>query len=396
MNFGRNSMVLAIAIANGALLAGLLWHAGRQRPFLRALAALVGLIALRLVPYMIGFAGAYDEHQWLTFAPFDLSLGFGPLVWMYLVHLSTGAWPTRWRWHCTPALAQLAYQLAAFALPLETKWNWYTTGHRNVVEPVGFALAVLSLLAYVAAGWRQFRVWQQWMDDHLSNREAFRLGVVRIVLAGTALVAVLAAAFAIRSWFIAPTDYFDRLPMVLALALLAYVLGLAGWRQSGMPFPTIVPLAASALEAEPAPRAQAKPAGRPRLDYVAMGEAWQQQAVMEHWYRDNGLTLALFSQRLQVSPRTVSRVLSDGLGCTFNAFVNRMRVEDVRAQLANPANTRGLLPLALEAGFASKASFNRAFREVTGTSPSAVRESAIGDGAEQARTDANQRPNSPH
>ena len=71
-------------------------------------------------------------------------------------------------------------------------------------------------------------------------------------------------------------------------------------------------------------------------------------------------------------------MLRDGLGLTFNAFVNGLRVEAVRQCLANSADTRDLLPIALDAGFASKASFNRAFREATGVSPSTMRASRPG------------------
>lgn len=397
MNWGRNSVVLAIAIVNGMVLAGLLWQAGGRRVFLRPLAVLVALIAVRLVPYAIGFAGAYDRYQWLTFAPFDFSLAFGPLVWMYVVRISRAQWPPSWRWHFAPAALQLGYQLTAFALPLEAKWAWYTTTHRELIEPIGFACVLVSLIAYVAVGWRAFAQWQQWMDDQLSNRDAYRLGVVRVVLVGTASVAVLAAAFAARSWLVAPTDYFDRLPLMLVLALLAYVLGLAGWRQSVMDFPSISPNAAPTIDeltdesrrSSPDPSGvtveptAAKPGGHPRQDYASLGAEWRQRMIRSRWYREPNLTLQEFADKVGVSPRTASRVLRDGLGLTFNTFVNGLRVEEVRIHLADPANTRDLLPIALDAGFASKASFNRAFREVTGLSPSAARAAGVQGTAEQ-------------
>ncbi len=367
MSWGRNSIILSIAIGNGVVLAVLLWQAGAHRAFLRPLAVLVALIALRLVPYAIGFAGAYDQYQWLTFAPFDWSMAFGPLVWMYIRRLSTAEWPSRWLWHVVPVLLQVTYQLAAFALPLETKWNWYTTTHRDVIEPIGFGAVLVSLFLYVFSAWRQFVIWQQWMDDQLSNREAYRLGVVRVVLIGTAVVALLAALFALRSWFVSPTDYFDRLPMMLALAMLGYVLALAGWQQSGMVFPVITPHAQLPTDLP------AKPTGRPRQDFAALGAEWRARTIAAQWYRDPGLTLPDFAEKLSVSPRTASRVLRDGLGLSFNAFVNGLRVEDVRRQLSDPANDRDLLPIALDAGFASKASFNRAFRELTGVTPSSLR-----------------------
>ena len=139
------------------------------------------LIALRLVPYMIGYAGAYDSWQWLTFAPFDLSLAFGPLVWVYVTLLSTGGLPVHWRLHAIPAALQLGYQLAAFGLPLQTKWDWYTTGHRHVVEPVGFAL-VDSRTAYLRRRFcrhnpEELVVLAWWIDSGASPATAFRVHV---------------------------------------------------------------------------------------------------------------------------------------------------------------------------------------------------------------------------
>lgn len=378
MSWGPNSIILTIAIGNGLVLAGLLWRAGWSRAFLRPLGALVALIAIRLMPYAIGFAGAYDHHPWLTFAPFDFSLAFGPLVWMYVSRISTGQWPRRWRWHFAPVLLQAVYQLVAFSLPLDAKWEWYTTTHNHIVEPLGLALVIASLTAYVFAGWRQFTTWQRWMDDQLSNREAYRLGVVRVVLLGMAIITVCAALFALRSWLVAPTNFFDRFPLMLALAALAYVLGLAGWRQSAMDFPVMAGARTDPPALDTADVA-ARATGRPKQDYTALGQEWRARMLVERWYREPSLTLPDLANRLCVSPRTASRVLRDGLGLTFNAFVNRMRVEEVRERLADPTNTRELLPIALDAGFASKASFNRAFRDVTGTSPSTIRAMSAGE-----------------
>ncbi|HEY6964870.1 MAG TPA: helix-turn-helix domain-containing protein, partial [Erythrobacter sp.] len=62
----------------------------------------------------------------------------------------------------------------------------------------------------------------------------------------------------------------------------------------------------------------------------------------------------------------------EGLGVNFSTFVNRLRCEDVAGALAEGRGD-DLLDLALEAGFSSKASFNRAFRAEYGCTPSEYR-----------------------
>jgi len=80
MHFGPYSLLLLVAAANGRLLATLLLLPVGKHPGSKALAALVAAIALRIAPYILGFAGAYDTHPALTFAPFDVTLAWGPLL----------------------------------------------------------------------------------------------------------------------------------------------------------------------------------------------------------------------------------------------------------------------------------------------------------------------------
>ncbi|MCA6447833.1 MAG: AraC family transcriptional regulator, partial [Chitinophagaceae bacterium] len=55
----------------------------------------------------------------------------------------------------------------------------------------------------------------------------------------------------------------------------------------------------------------------------------------------------------------------------FNDFINRYRVEEVKKQLQNPKNASlTIMSLAYDAGFNSKATFNRAFKKHTGENPS--------------------------
>ncbi|MDQ1229702.1 hypothetical protein QE379_001128 [Sphingomonas sp. SORGH_AS 879] len=71
---GTLNWTLTILAANGAVTAGLLVGVQRNRMANRFLAALVGLISLRLGIYVLGFASACDEHLQITFLPLDASL----------------------------------------------------------------------------------------------------------------------------------------------------------------------------------------------------------------------------------------------------------------------------------------------------------------------------------
>lgn len=76
------------------------------------------------------------------------------------------------------------------------------------------------------------------------------------------------------------------------------------------------------------------------------------------------------AQALSISPHNVSQVINEALAVNFYEFVNRYRVEEVKRKLdAGEQIDKTLLALAFEAGFKSKSSFNRVFKQHTGMTP---------------------------
>lgn len=355
---GPLSWILIVLALNGALMTSLLLSTSGHRVANRFLAALVALISLRLTIYVLGFAGVYDEHPWMTFAPLDASLAFAPLLWLYVVALTRGRPPHAWRWHLAPGALQLVYSAAAFALPLDVKLRWYRGPHLDLVEPTGLAMLLGSCVLYLALSWRRQQAYQSWLDDRFSSRERWRLWWLTAILAAFAVVVLAAGAAAIINAMILPLDYFGRLPVTIASSLLAYALGLLGWRQAA----ANLPMQPWTNEPDPVPEPRAS---RPAAAFAA----WSQRVRSEGWWREEGLTLADIARRLGTSERTLSRALSEGAGRSFNDFINGLRVDAVTRALASGAQA-DLLTIALDNGFSSKASFNRAFLRHTGTTPS--------------------------
>lgn len=108
-------------------------------------------------------------------------------------------------------------------------------------------------------------------------------------------------------------------------------------------------------------------------DWAAQGKAWIERIETLELWRDPALTLASLARMLGTNTTYLSRALGAASGENFNAVINRRRVAAVQALLATPAEQRDLLTVALDVGFNSKASFNRAFRDFAGMSPSAWR-----------------------
>jgi len=337
------------------------------------------------MPYVLGYAGGYDLHPWLTFAPFDLSFAFGPLIWAYVVALTTGAAPQHWRRHAVAPAVQLAYALVCFSLPLRMKWSWYSGTNLQIIEPAGLLLGLLALGGYLLASWRQLAGYQRWLHTQFSNTETWRLDWLHHLLAGVAATLLIGVAFALVSWIIAPLDYFQRFPQMIVFAVLAYFLGALGWRFGDIVYPvpgvavdslaTLVTVIPPKGFAEPVSVNPQEPAPADSA-YEEVAGRWAARTWAAGWWRDDTLSLTSLAARLNTSPRTVSRVLNEGRGQTFHAFVNRMRIDAVVAALHDASDERDLMVLAFDAGFNSKASFNRAFTAQLGVTPSQYRTAA--------------------
>jgi AraC-like DNA-binding protein len=75
------------------------------------------------------------------------------------------------------------------------------------------------------------------------------------------------------------------------------------------------------------------------------------------------------------------QLINEGLGHrNFNAFLNRYRIEDAKAALADPEQREvPVLTIAMDAGFQSVGPFNRAFRAATDLTPTEFRRLANGE-----------------
>jgi AraC-like DNA-binding protein len=448
IEFRARSISLLLGAFQALVLAVLLAGTRRNAAANRLLAALLLVMVLRITPYIIGFAGVYDVYPWLTFAPFELTLAIGPLLYLYVRRLTDGPLPRRWALHLVPPAVQLGYYIVAFSLPLQTKWAWNDAVHEPWLDPAETAAALVSFGAYLAASWRRYRGYQRWLDENLSSREELRLGWMRGFLLACGGLLVLWTAYACTEWFIRRLTYLDRFALYLALAVLVYYLALEGWRHAGLHYPLPRPLHAedadgtgAAVLPGGADRADSDRADSDRADwdradwdprdadradadrfpaalvdavtihadenlldaavptsitaaaddapadggghvdddpaasstYAELGEGWRDRVRQAQWWREESLTLAVLARRLHTSPRTLSRALNEGLGQSFNEFINRMRVEAVADELCDPDGRGDVLRAAFDAGFTSKASFNRAFKTYTGVTPSAWR-----------------------
>jgi AraC-like DNA-binding protein len=364
IRFGPWSTTLGLGALFALGVAVLLLAQAQHRVANRWVAALLVVMALKLTPYVIGYAGFYDAYPGLSFAPLDHGLAFGPLLWLHVQQRTREQLPPHWGWHLAPAGLVLLYFGVCSAQPLAWKNDWNEAVHAPWVDPALTVLSLTSLTVYLALAWRRHAAFQAWLNQHISNADEHRYSGLATTLKALAALLVLSLAYegATAAWKL---NYFDRFGLYLGLTAVVFALGLEAWRHAEQRHP-LQPWVEPPPEPPPA-----QP--RPATDWAAQGAAWRDRTEREGWWRDPELSLDRLARLLSTNTSYLSRAFNEGLGQSFSEVIGALRVAAVQARLAAGDETE-LLAVGLEAGFSSKTSFNRVFKAQTGLTPSAWRE----------------------
>jgi AraC-like DNA-binding protein len=100
--------------------------------------------------------------------------------------------------------------------------------------------------------------------------------------------------------------------------------------------------------------------------------AIEHKVKSEELFRTERLTLTQLSNQIGLQSRDVSRAINLVKQKSFNEYINTMRIDYV-CQSMNRNGNESIIELAFDAGFSSKAVFNRSFKHITGLTPTQYR-----------------------
>ncbi|MBK7937065.1 MAG: helix-turn-helix domain-containing protein [Lewinellaceae bacterium] len=334
------------------------------------LAFLLILFGLSGIPYMLGMMGInYLWVEW-PFYPWQyFGLAVPPSIYLFLRSLvnSDFRFETRQLWHYAPYIVNFFYHLLVGIQGVEFANRWqqqidgpcYIFALTEAVELIQHALyLVLSIQLY-----RQYR---NWIVKEFSNTGRVEFAWFRVFLFVFGLKVIEVWAFAAYYLFIGAQ--YDKLWWGLfSDTVMTYFLSIFSYAQPyvrELHFQASGQMYGSGGAAVVAPP---EPLG-PKL------EDWKKRVLdffdAEKPFLDPELTLSGLAGSMGTNSSVLSQVINTGFGKNFNDFVNGYRVEAFKQKMAAPENAHfTLLALALECGFNSKATFNRAFRKLTGHSP---------------------------
>ncbi|MDL2244711.1 AraC family transcriptional regulator [Parabacteroides sp. PFB2-10] len=107
-------------------------------------------------------------------------------------------------------------------------------------------------------------------------------------------------------------------------------------------------------------------------------QATRERIVQDELYKDPTLTLGSISKLLSIKRTTLSQAINRSTGNNFNFFINEFRVKEAIFLMESdknhpPASRMSMEEIAFDSGFNDRVSFYRAFKKVTGLSPTDFR-----------------------
>jgi AraC-like DNA-binding protein len=374
-----------VGALQGFLLAGMLVAQFSNRTANRLLATLMLAMSIYLASGPYYAAGVIRAFPHFFAISYLMPWVFGQLVFLYARAASDRDWQfSRWELgHFLPVaivviLAMPLYVMSG-AEKVATWERWSAQGlgpPLRSIDPLKYVLGI----GYTAATLLFLRRHRRDIEHSYSNLERVNLRWVFRLSAACGAIWLLATGLRVSQ---VSTNLRDG-HIALAMALLVYGIGYMGLRQPEifrhMADDKPLQRDPSVPSAIPSPGEDTTPSqyehsGLDDAEAVRLKAALL--AVMERdaLWKDSELTLPDLAARVQSTPHKVSEVLNAQLGQTFYDFVNAYRVRDVQRRIsAGEALSRKMLALAMDAGFASKSTFNEAFKKHTNLTPSAFRQ----------------------
>lgn len=337
------------------------------------LACLVVVLTWMTLEFALTWSGYLREVPFLMGVASFLPLLIGPIVWAYLRIRQTKDFRYWHLLHLLPFLGLLLWDLDWLLMPATVKLEQYDQS--VATESYFFTTAyllrttakALHLLAYVLLGWSWWKA-----------GKVIRQGpVARAVLfSGSAFAGLLFLHTALLTF---------RLPFyALTYCILILLMGiLALWLQwriikDGMDRKVEIVTLQKSLPVATAGRYE-----KSGLDQESRQKFAEELARLMEGQRPflrADLRLNDLAELVGLPPHQLSQVLNQELGQKFTHFVNGFRVEEAKRLLVARREEETILQIAFASGFNSKNSFNRAFKNITGLSPTAYLSQVSSDG----------------
>ncbi len=398
--FGFYSSLLLIFFVHGLVYACLLYRKGKLNDSQsdKWLSVFLLICILYISPWMLGFAGWYDNQPYrdiLFYTPMQHLYFMGPVIFFYVQSLLNPSFKfgkKEWM-HLLPGFLYLLFSVIVFVTDkLILKRYYFLADGADIDFDTWYqATGFFFMLFYFMLSLRYYNLYKKLMMQVVSYAELVLFRWVKNFLFAFLIMLIIRLLFYVASFFPAfqKMRYMGMWWEYFSFAITFYYIAIRGYGNS---IETKVPFKFNLLNyrsslllnyssaennnsiIEDAEIIEIEDGKIEKKEDILLLQEWKpkiiQLLVNEKIFEDPELSLTQVAKQLKTNPSVISKVINQGFQLNFNDFINKYRIEAVIEKLrAGEHKAQTLLGIAYDCGFNSKATFNRAFKKVTGTSP---------------------------
>lgn len=366
-DFNFYSSLLLITFSQGLIYSFLLLKKGIQTENKSNywLSLFVFLCSLYIAPWMLGFAGWYDNQPYRNFMfymPFQHLFFIGPFIFFYTQSLLNPAFKfTKKQFlHLIPGIIYLLYIFGIFFYNtfIIQKLYFYENGMDKDFDNWYQISGQISLLIYFILSLRYYNLYRKLIVQVASNADAVLFKWIRNYL--IAFLIMIISPFiidAIVSYFPNENSYKNGWWFYLFYSLVLYYIAITGYANS---VETKIGFQLSVFDKKPIllldenKSVAVQEENTIDIEHETFQEknspeidVWKTKIETliqdEKLYQNPELSLSEISKILQTNASVISKAVNQGFAMNFNDFINNYRVEAVKEMFAKGEHKKSTL-----------------------------------------------------
>jgi AraC-like DNA-binding protein len=370
-------VILYVGAIQGILLSLFLFSVKSNRISNRLLGLLTLLWGIFLLAYGLQFVGLYSKFPHFIKVFYQFLFVFFPLLYLQVKYLVSDykKFQKRDFIHFLPLVISILLYSDFFIQPAEIKLqiNAHKSEYYHILQILGDEFVAFQGIIYSVAALLLLNRYRKKIQDYESTTEKKLIAVQNIGISLN-LFSWIIGTIGIQFFYFHVKPAIDLFTMsYLVMVVVIYVISFAAIKS-----PEIFKLKRHKIKIidladKLSKNESTTPDDKLLQDTELMELDKRLQELMENKkpYLNPELTLSELAELLNTSRSQLSNVINQLHEINFYKFINQYRVEEVKKIMQSPENeSLKLISIAYDAGFNSKASFNRIFKQMTGMTPS--------------------------
>lgn len=348
-------VIILVGILQGSLLCvGLFNRDKKLSPTIFLVILIFSYLVVLVHKYIVSTSWVMD-HIIFFYLTFSTPLLIGPAFYLYIKSILNYPRPITYKdlFHLAPFLGFMIYFIFRYALGLQPASVRYQSGKIPTYVSLLGSLKAIHMTGYGIVAYFTF-VSEKKRNSIRKHNKSLYLWLLVFVNAFMVTIVIGILSFVLGHYNLPLASYLDDVPIV-CLVILLYVVSYYAIKN---------PIAFSY-----------KPKyGGSHLKEDDLSRLHKQ--LIEHMesdriFIDENLRLDSLASLMSTSTNSLSRVINEKEGKSFQDFINSYRVEALKKALLDPGNRhKKILAIGYEVGFNSKTAMNRIFKKETGLTPS--------------------------